>query len=180
MNCLNKILDAFNVDESQMLVAGVSMGAPATLFFSGRAGVFSHAAMLHGIRLNYDPANANDVENIMGGFEETPLGADRPKFWYSTSKNDWVTNYLFADAVIAAQYGITDPGTIAWLKNMLGFTLAHDESYIRNGDGEVAGYSDVFTKFDYGLASDTPTESHKVYPDEKQHLFDWFLLGVTP
>lgn len=94
MSTLNKMLEAFPVDDNQILVAGMSMGAPATLFMGTHATNFTHAAMLHGVRWNYDEGNKNDVPNVLWyPWELTPIGAHKPPFWYSTSTDDWVTNY---------------------------------------------------------------------------------------
>jgi len=124
VDCLEKLSSAFTIDESQVLVAGMSMGAPATLFFSGELDIFSHAAMLHGVRWNFDPNQENDVGNIpFFPWEQTPLGIYRPEFWYSTSVDDWVTNYD----------NIPIPG----------LTVEQDLAYIEGGDYNVTH------KFDY-------------------------------
>lgn len=124
MDGLDRMLAAFAVDQDYLMVAGLSMGAPATLFFAGDVGVFSHAAMLHGVRWNYDPNAENDIANLLWfPWEQTPLGTHRPLFWYSTSTDDWVTNY---DKV-----------------PIPGMSVDDDLAYVEGG-----GY-DVTHKFDY-------------------------------
>jgi len=89
-----KILASFPIDTTKVLVAGMSMGAPATLFAGTHSSHFTSAAMLHGVRWNYDNGNKNDVANILWyPWEQTPIGNHKPPFWYSTSTDDWVTNY---------------------------------------------------------------------------------------
>lgn len=81
-SCIQKIAAAFQIDYDYVLSAGFSMGAPASLYFSTHEDMFTHGAMLHGVVWNYD-----------GNWEMVSIGDNRPKFWYSTSVADWVTNY---------------------------------------------------------------------------------------
>ncbi len=156
MDCTNKMLDAFPVDTSKVLISGVSMGAPATLFVAGKSDIFTHAAMLHGIRLNYDPGKANDVGNLFvflfyeTEWEESPLGTNRPDFWMSTSTDDWVTNY---SKVPIGNYQFTYDRDIAYVSSVHGGNLTVKRCY---------------------------PGGHVVYDPEKEELFDWFLDGLSP
>lgn len=148
VDCLDRVMDAFNIDESKILVAGMSMGAPASLFFAGSVGIFTHGAMLHGVRWNSDPGDVNEVANLLwSDWEITPLGLHRPLFWYSSSTEDWVTNYEY----------IPIPG----------LSVDQDLAYIQDGGYEVTD------KFDY-------PGGHYMGAQEKQDLFNWFLLGIEP
>jgi len=94
MNTLNKMLEAFPVDDGKVMVLGMSMGVPATMFIGTHSSAFTHAALLHGVRWNFDQGGKNDVGNLLWyDWEITPLGGNKPPFWYSTSTDDWVTNY---------------------------------------------------------------------------------------
>ncbi|MBU4485255.1 thrombospondin type 3 repeat-containing protein, partial [bacterium] len=94
MSTLNKMLGAFLVDRSKLMVLGMSMGVPATMFTGTRTGEFTHVALLHGVRFNFDNGNKNDVSNFLWyDWEITPIGSNKAPVWYSTSVDDWVTNY---------------------------------------------------------------------------------------
>jgi predicted peptidase len=121
---LKKIEGAFPVNLSKVLVAGMSMGAPATLFFSGHEAGFTHAAMLHGVTWNYDPLKLNDVANVpFFPWEKVPLGTFRPLFWYSTSVDDWVTNY---DKM--SGFGLSVNDDLAYVENA-GYSVTHKFDY---------------------------------------------------
>jgi hypothetical protein len=88
------VLASFPIDTTHVLVAGMSMGAPASLFVGTKASYFTHGALMHGVRWNYDYGAKNDVMNVLWfPWEQTPISTRRPLFWYSTSVDDWVTNY---------------------------------------------------------------------------------------
>ncbi len=91
---IDQIMATYGINPVQILVAGMSMGSPATLFVATHDSRFTHGAMLHGVRWNYDPNGENDYPNFLWfEWEITPIGNHHPLFWYSTSVNDWVTNY---------------------------------------------------------------------------------------
>ncbi len=94
IQCVQAMMASFPIDTTHVLVAGMSMGAPASLFVGTKASYFTHGALMHGVRWNYDQGAKNDVMNILWfPWEQTPINSRRPLFWYSTSVDDWVTNY---------------------------------------------------------------------------------------
>jgi predicted esterase len=93
-SAFDKIYAAFNIDNTKVLVAGMSMGGPATLFAATKLDKSTHGAMLHSVRWNFDRGNKNDVANFLWyDWEVTPVNSHKVPFWYSTSTDDWVTNY---------------------------------------------------------------------------------------
>lgn len=164
MDCLDKIFSAFTIDPTHIMVAGMSMGAPVSLFFTGNTSLFTHGAMLHGVVWNYDPNEKNDVLNVYLGWEQTPFGESRPPLWYSSSETDKVTNY---------KYGVDLPLTADTFDFPVlvdaGFDIVpHDPADPKKATG-----------FGYGKG-DSINDSHKIYPDEKIDLMEWFINDVLP
>lgn len=144
---VDRMHEAFSVNGQKVLVAGMSMGAPATLFVATNIAKATHGAMMHGVRWNFDRGSANDVANFLWyDWEITPVGAHKVPFWYSTSVDDWVTNY-------------TSMSVPSFMKD--------DVGYLRS-----SGLS-VVEKKNY-------TGGHTMSAQEKQDVFNWFILGTLP
>ena len=143
-SCVERVSEAFAIDEGTVLIAGMSMGVPATMFISTSMDGFTHGALLHGVRWNYDEENQNGVPNILWfPWEMTPLGGERPLIWYSTSTDDWVTNYENMPVPIP----MTVDGDLNYLLNA-GLDVTHKFDY---PGGHSMGAQEKQDMFDWFL-----------------------------